>query len=308
MYSTESVWKELQRYLPSENRIIDEVMPTEKMYKFKDFNVHVDEYIPSQTSNVCVVLFHGVGGNGRLLSFLAVPLFKMGFEVICPDLPGYGFSEYEKYPSYNDWIDIGCDITRSKISENKKVVLLGLSAGGMLAYNIACKVDQIKGLIVTNILDTRLEVVREYSAKNKFQAKYGLKLLGYMPDFIKKLKVPIAMVTNMNGLVNDENVLKVLLKDKRGAGNKVEICFLLSMMGSEPIKEPEQFMKIPVLLCHPGNDKWTPASISELFFDRIKANKNKIILENCGHFPIESPGREKMEEEIVKFINLTTTD
>ena len=45
--------------------------------------------------------------------------------------------------------------------------------------------------------------------------------------------------------------------------------------------------------------------IPSFFFDRINANKSKVILENCGHFPIESPGREMMVAEIVKFINLT---
>ncbi|WP_201746249.1 alpha/beta fold hydrolase [Veronia nyctiphanis] len=108
----------------------------------------------------------------------------------------------------------------------------------------------------------------------------------------------------MNSLVNDKSILKVLLKDRRCAGNNVEIGFLLSMMESIPKKEPEQFTDMPVLLVHPGDDKWTPTFISELFFDRIGANKCKVILENCGHFPIESPGKEMMEEEIKKFINL----
>lgn len=37
-------------------------------------------------------MLHGVGGNGRLLSFIGVPLFSNGFEVVVPDLPGYGLS------------------------------------------------------------------------------------------------------------------------------------------------------------------------------------------------------------------------
>lgn len=306
MYSKDQVWKDLQKYLPEHNRLTDELKPHEKIHKVLDYNIHIDEYIPEVESEICVVLFHGVGGNGRLLSFLAVPLLKAGLEVVCPDFPGYGFSEYEKYPSYKDWIDVGCEIVRSKLDENKRVVLLGLSAGGMLAYNVACKAKKVDGLIVTNILDNRIDTVREYSARNKFQAKYGLNLLKLMPSFIKKIKVPIALVTNMNGLVNDKAILRLLRKDQRGAGNSVELGFLLSMMESIPIREPEQFTDIPILLIHPGDDQWTPTFVSELFFDRIGARKNKVILENCGHFPIESPGREKMEEEILKFITLTS--
>lgn len=304
MYSKESVWKELQAYLPPDNRIQSDCCPAERLVHILNYKIHLDEYIPGSESDVCVILLHGVGGNGRLLSSLAIPLFKRGYEVICPDLPGYGLSEYQEYPSYNDWINIGSELVRTKLAENKKVVLFGLSAGGMLAYNVACKNEQVSGLIVTNILDNRLAEVREHSAKSKFQAKLGLKLLNLLPDFVTKIKVPIALVTNMKGLVNDADLLRVLLKDKRGAGNKVSLRFLLSMMQSEPIKEPEAFTKVPVLLCHPGNDKWTPTYISELFFDRINAPKQKVILENCGHFPIESPGRETMEDEISKFVDL----
>lgn len=306
MYDIDLTWKKLQQYLPYENRLDESNKPIESIKKIKSFSVHIDKYESKRKTNVTIVIFHGVGGNGRLLSFLAVPLFNAGYDVICPDLPGYGFSKYEIYPKYVDWIEIGSEIIQDEIKKNKKVIVMGLSAGGMLAYNISCMNKEVSGLIVTNILDNRIEEVKCYSAKNKFQAKYGIKILNIMPEFIKNIKVPISMVTNMNGLVNSKEILKLLKNDKRGAGSFVQIGFLLSMMNSKPVLEPEQFENIPVLLCHPGNDKWTPMKISELFFDRIKAQKTKISLENCGHFPIELPGKMNMEREIINFINLTT--
>ncbi|MBO5620452.1 MAG: hypothetical protein J5959_02340 [Butyrivibrio sp.] len=51
-----------------------------------------------------MVLFHGVGGNGRLLEFIALPLWRSGYEVICPDLPLYGLTAYKGKVSYPDWI------------------------------------------------------------------------------------------------------------------------------------------------------------------------------------------------------------
>ncbi len=93
--------------------------------------------------------------------------------------------------------------------------MIGLSAGGMLAYNIACRNSKISGLIVTNILDSRDEEVRIYSAKNRFQAKYGLPLLNMLPEWLRNVKVPIKMVTIMNDIVNDQKFLKALLRDKR---------------------------------------------------------------------------------------------
>jgi alpha-beta hydrolase superfamily lysophospholipase len=307
MYANDLTSKLIQEKLRKQNRIDESCKPQEKFIDFDTLQIHVDEYLPIKyESRTTVVIFHGVGGNGRLLSFIAIPIVKAGYKVICPDLPGYGFTKYSVPPTYQTWIDIGCHIVNKEIEDGNKVIAFGLSAGGMLAYNIACKSPQMSGLIVTNILDNRLSVVKEYSAKNKIQAKYGIALLNKMPKVIKKIKVPIKMVTNMKGLVNDKEILKLLVRDKHGAGSKVEINFLLTMMNNAPLIEPEQFSSIPALLCHPGDDKWTPMPISELFFDRIKSRKTKICLKNAGHFPIEEPGIDQLEKATLDFIRLTS--
>ncbi len=300
MYSNNNSWKELQALLPDKNRIDKITNPEEKYIEVNRMDIHIDEY--DKNSETSIVVLHGVGGNGRLVSFFAVPLARAGYNVICPDLPGYGFSKYKRGISYTDWIEVGSKIVETELLKGRKVFIIGLSAGGMLAYNIACKHQKISGLIFTNILDNREEEVRIYSAKNKFQAKYGIRFLNLIPHFIRDIKVPIRMVTNMNGLVNNKEVLKVLLKDKVGAGSNVNVNFLLSMINSTPITEPDKFKKVPVLMVHPGNDLWTPVKISEKFFDRIASNKRKVILENAGHFPLEEPGLTQMEKAISDFI------
>ena len=108
----------------------------------------------------------------------------------------------------------------------------------------------------------------------------------------------------MNAIVNDGRVLSLLLEDKRGAGSSVHLGFLCSMMESVPAAEPEAF-EIPLLLCHPEKDRWTPERISRLFFDRIRSVKGLCTLKNAGHFPIEQPGIAQFEEAIISFINKT---
>lgn len=300
MYSSDNAWKDLQPLLPDKNQIDSASMPLEKYVNINNMEIHIDEY--DNDSAVTVIIFHGVGGNGRLLSFFAVPLVKAGYNVLCPDLPGYGFSKYSKSVTYLDWINVGSKIVENELSKSKKVFIIGLSAGGMLAYNVACRHQNILGLIVTNILDNREEEVRIYSAKNKFQAKYGIRLLSILPTFLRSFKIPIRKVTNMDALVNNKEILNVLLKDKHGAGSSISIDFLLSMMKNIPLIEPNQFKKVPVLMIHPGNDLWTPVKLSEIFFNKIASNKRKVILENAGHFPIEEPGLTQMEKQIDHFI------
>ncbi|MDC7238939.1 MAG: alpha/beta hydrolase, partial [Spirochaetales bacterium] len=87
-----------------------------------------------------------------------------------------------------------------------------------------------------------------------------------------------------------------------GSGSSVSISFLLSMMKSVPLIEPEDFDICPVLLAHPEIDKWTPTEISKLFFDRISCTRDFTLLENAGHFPIESPGLQQLNQASVSFI------
>ena len=106
----------------------------------------------------------------------------------------------------------------------------------------------------------------------------------------------------MKAIVNNDRVLSLLLQDKRGAGSSVHLGLLCSMMESIPAVEPEA-LEIPLLLCHPEKDCWTPEWISRLFFDRIRSPKELCTLKNAGHFPIEQPGITQLEEAIISFIN-----
>lgn len=304
MYSKDQTWIELQNYLPLENQIDDTFFPKEEFVRYdQEINLHLDIYESrDKQNNISVIIFHGVGGNGRLLSFIAVPLQKQGHRVICPDLPGYGYTECPEEVDYKKWCDVGSFLVQGELNEDRKVYVIGLSAGGMLAYNVTCRHPEVSGLIVSNILDNREKEVRKYSAKYKWMGVYGIDMLAKMPDFIRRLKLPVKMITNMNGLVNDGNVLKVLLKDKKGAGNKVSLQFLFSMMQYKPEKEAEEFSDTPVLLVHPEDDRWTPVEISELFFDKIGADKRKVLLEKAGHFPVEASGLKQMNTEIKAFI------
>lgn len=302
MYTEKIQWKKLQEKLPEGNRISTDYSPTESFTQIGDFKVHLDTYNDEKDSTTTIIIFHGVGGNGRLLSFMAVPLAKKGYKVICPDLPSYGLTEYSISPTYQDWIKVGAHLAEEEKQKGQKVFLMGLSAGGMLAYNVACEKENVNGIIVTNILDNRIQEVRDFSAKNKFQARYGISILNSMPSFIKRIKIPMRFLCNMRAIVNEPSILKIILDDKLGAGNSVEINFVLSMMNHTPVIEPENFKKVPAIMLHPDNDKWTPTRVSELFFDKIGSITEKFTLKNAGHFPVENPAIEQLEIWTIEFI------
>ena len=203
MFKENIYWKQIQQFLPEHNRISEDCMPEEKTIAFNEGNIRYDDYKAKKDSNVSIVILHGVGGNGRLLSVIAVPFVKAGFNVICPDLPGYGYTSIQKPIDYTMWIDVGSLMVNREIEKGRKVFIFGLSAGRMLSYNVACRVKEVTGLIVTNILDNRYQIVRDFSAKNKFQSRIGIKLMSILPEFMqKRVKIAVKEVANMRTVYN----------------------------------------------------------------------------------------------------------
>ncbi|MGH1508504.1 alpha/beta hydrolase [Ralstonia solanacearum] len=75
-----------------------------------------------------------------------------------------------------------------------------------------------------------------------------------------------------------------------------------SIFSVRPDIEPEDFDHCPLLLAHPGDDRWTSFESSRQFFDRIKGDKELVMLENCGHFPVEEPGITQLERASIRFL------
>ena len=73
-------------------------------------------------------------------------------------------------------------------------------------------------------------------------------------------------------------------------------------MEFKPAKEPEDFDSCNVLFLQPEKDTWTTLETSKPFYDRIKATKKLVMLENCGHAPYQEGGLTTMKLEIHIFL------
>jgi len=302
-YSKQKTWEEVIRFFPENNRIKDDCRPSETILNWKNGFIHLDQY-RSPKATAKIIMLHGVGGNGRILSFMAVPLFKKGFEVICPDLPGYGFtSTSSRSITFQGWIEtVNHIIDTETVDDNRPVFLFGFSLGGTLAYHVAAQNKNIKGIIATCLLDQRIRKVRDYSAINKTMSRWGPLFLKAFNIIAPGLMLPMRLVANTGAIVNDPDLLKILLQDKTSSGVSVPIRFLHSIIKAKPDLEPENFQHCPIALFHPEKDKWTPVEVSKIFFDRIKGDKELKILENAGHFPLEMPGILQLENYTEDFI------
>ena len=301
-YENDIIWREIQEYLPVGNRIDENNVPEEKWIEIGKNQIHIDHYICNAAKGI-VVIYHGVGGNGRLLSFIAVPLHKAGYDVICPDLPLYGHTVCSGKITYSDWIECGTSIAEKYRQDDKPLYLFGLSAGGMLAYQISCRMEKLNGLMLTCLLDQRISRVTKETASSSMMAVLGKPFLKISHRLIGGVKLPMKMVCNMKAIVNNEALAELLMNDPISSGTKVTLEFLDGMLNPSIEIEANDYKKCPVLLVHQERDYWTDISLSRLFYDKIQAPKELKLLQGAGHFPIEEKGLKQLEEYCIAFMN-----
>jgi len=302
-YSDVNYWRKYQRFLRDKMRLTEGREPTEEWWSWRGAEIHLDRYaLP--TAPLTVVLLHGVGGYGRLLAPYGLLLQAHGYEVVAPDLPGYGLSIVPtELIAYDRWVDCAVDLAAAESERSRRpVVFFGLSVGGYLAYLAAAQGRKAAGVIATTMADPRLPFARAQFAKYPRLNWVLVPVLMHVGPLLGGLRLPIRWLSNMRGVANDPELSRLICDDPVGGGNQVPLRFLRSFLAIRPAIEPEEFQFCPLLLAHPAADRWTTIGASRPFFDRIKGPKELVMLENCGHFPIEEPGASRLEEAMTAFL------
>jgi|AGTN01.2.fsa_nt_gi hypothetical protein len=301
-YINQRKWKLVQPFLPQKNQLNDKNLPQEYFIDWNENKIHIDHYNENSDKGT-ILAFHGVAGNGRLLSSVILPLVNAGYEVVCPDFPLFGNTVVfdNQRISYDMWVECGAYLVEHYQKMEKKIILFGLSAGGLLAYQVACKCSKIYGIMASCFLDQRIPIVLEQTAKTPRIGKISRRFLPLANKLLPNLKIPMKLIANTKALVNNDELAQILVQDERGPGSRVTMSFIYSMVNPYLQIEPDEFDKCPVLLVHPENDKWTDVSLSRLFYDRLKCDKSLVMIENAGHFPLEETGLLKMGSTCIDF-------
>lgn len=306
-YQTQENWRNIQQFLPFEYQLTENTKPHEEWWSWNGHQLHLDTY-RNPEANIKVILFHGVGTNGRQMStILGEPLAKREIETIAVDMPEYGVTKVSAgvIVKYEDWVQAGSDLIDTELAkDDRPIFLYGLSAGGMLTYHVAAKNKKVKGIIGMTFLDQRVQQVRDETSLNLFMSRLGVPLTHLSAKTpLAKLRMPMRLAGKMHTLVNDKAALKVCLKDHTSAGKWVTMAFLSSYMAYQPEIEPEDFKVCPVLLTQPEKDKWSPLHLAEIFLKRVKNVSVEIVtLPDAGHYPLEKTGLSVMVDQIERFI------
>ena len=302
-YRDEEYWRRYQRFFPEPMRCTDERAPVEHWWPWRAGQIHLDRF-EAPDARLKILLLHGGGGHGRLLAPIGVMLRSAGYACVAPDLPGYGLSEVDAADfDYASWVDVASELLLAERQRDGiPVVLFGLSLGGMLAYQVAARTRAAAGVIATTLADARTRLVREQFARTAILGRFGIPVLQASASLFGNIRVPIRWLSRMHAIANDPELSAVVNRDPLGGGNRTPLRFMASLMDMAPDIEPEAFDLCPVLLAHPAADRWTTFEASQPFFDRLAAEKTLVMLDNCGHIPIEAPGCNQLETAVADFL------
>ncbi|GAB4006786.1 alpha/beta hydrolase [Nocardioides ultimimeridianus] len=303
-YAHQTAWRTIQDLLPAPYRLTPVTEPAEEWWEHDGHRIHLDTY-RDPAAPVKVILFHGVGTNGRqMTTILGHPLAERGFETVAVDMPTYGVTEVAPgaLVTYDDWVRIGSDLVE-KERDGRPIVLYGLSAGGMETYHVAAVNGDVAGIVGMTFLDQSSARVRRDTAFDPVTGTVGailMRTLARTP--LRRLRVPMRWVSNMRALVNSREAKRACYADRTSAGNSVSIAFLDSYLNYAHPVAPEDFAVCPVLLTQPAADRWTPLDLSEPFLDRItKVPVSTVLLPEGGHYPIERAALDPMVDAIADF-------
>ncbi|MCV7150418.1 alpha/beta hydrolase [Mycolicibacterium pyrenivorans] len=267
----------------------DMTAPSSTWWQWRGRRVHIARAAVPEAA-VRVMVIHGGGGYSGALWPAAAVAAGEGVDVLAPDLPLYGDTE-EPHPStvrYDDWVELLCDLARAeRAADPRPLILFGASMGGMLAYEVAARTELVAAVVATCLLDMSDPAARAAATRFAWMGRPAPALLRAIDPVVGRLRLPIRWLADMTQMSTDPRLSRLCASDPRGGGVSVPLGFVAGWMNYSHTA-PESFAAAPVTLVAP--DTWTPPELSIRFLQRISGPTKLVMLENCGHYPIEEPG------------------
>ena len=266
--------------------------------------LHLEVYDSGNPEATTIIFSHGIAGYARVLLPFTIPLREKGYNLVVPDLQGYGYNEgikgnFEWNAHVTNLIDV-VEYTKKKF--NGKIVLGGASMGGPIAYDAACQCDGIDGLVCWCLWD--------FNDKEFMLKETNTKGLTYLliPFFkigslvFGNLRLKTTRLISYDTLTASQEMNNLVKKDPQ-AGTHITLKGAASLiLQSNPEISHEKF-DLPVLVFQPGEDRMIPKYYVKKTYDKLGSkNKNYIELQGANHFPIEKKYYSKWAKETDEFL------
>lgn len=274
--------------------------PRESFVRVGPYDIHVDQHEPAGEPRGTVLLVHGAGGHGRLLSAFAAPFVASGWRVLAPDLPLYGLTRvHSSKVRYADWVEL---VAQLASQQKGPVVLCGLSVGGITALRAAQRCKAVTGVVATTLLDLSVAETFDACARTPWLGRCARLLFRWQPDVLLRVRLPLGWLTPIAALTSDPQLARLLCEDPLLGKLRVELGFLTSL---HTYRSPNDHYDLhcPLLFVHPGCDQWTPTALSMPVYEAVRSEKQLRLLSNGAHAPLERPAYQEFGVAVQTFLS-----
>ena len=214
---------------------------------FDNLKLHGYEVKNKTKTDKWAIVVHGYTSEGELVSSKAKHFYKMGYNVLVPDLRGHGKSEGDYIGmGWDDRLDI-IDWINSIIEDNpnSEIVLHGTSMGSATVLSVSG--ENLPNNVKAIIADCGYTSVWD-------EFTYQLKALFNLPSF------PVMNLSNMVTMVK--------------AG--------YSLKDASPINQVAK-SKTPILYIHGDKDDFVPYYMMDELYNATNSEKSKLTIIGAGH-------------------------
>ena len=306
MYSGKEFWKNYMTQWFGEELIgWWENTVYEDCIRSNDRNIHLEVYSKGDKKSPAIIFSHGIAGYARVLLPFVMPLFEKGYNLIVPDLQGYGYNDglkgdFEWNAHVRNLVDT-VEYAKNKFSG--KIMIGGASMGGPLAYAASCMIpEKIDALLCWCLWDFSN---KEFMLKETNTGRFTylllpfFKLLSMLPG---RLRLKTYHLISYNTLTDSKEFNDLIKKDPQ-AGTHITLKGALSLLLQSRPRINHNEYTIPALVIQPGEDKMTPKYYTQNTFNQLASPEKKYIeLDGAAHFPVEKKYYIRWAEEVDKFI------
>jgi len=239
------------------------------------FDDYRDASASSPGAGQALVALHGLGGGGYFFAGIGRELGSRGGRVLCPDMPGSGFSRRgDREVSFERFADVVVQLIERKAVG--RVTLLGHSMGTIVALKVLDRIpDRIRSMVFVGGLPAPLP-----EAQARLRDRAGLARSAGM-GAVAPTVVPVVFAQRSLDAIPDKvGMFQRLLACSDAEGYAQTALALAGASAEEVVGR----VRIPCLCVTGAEDRYAPPGAVRAFAEMIPGAVYRE-MGGCGHMP-----------------------
>jgi pimeloyl-ACP methyl ester carboxylesterase len=247
--------------------------------------LHLEVYDTQREKRPTVVFVHGLVGYARLMLPFTVPLFDRGYNVVAPDLAGYGKTEGLKGDfTWNDWLlNVRDAVEYARARFGGPVVVAGASMGGPVAFSSAIRYQNVDSIICYCLWNLQSPEFIEGVVRFGRWSYFVLKILRAVGALIPRVRFRNGRLISYDNLTDSQELNERLRHGDPMASTLISIRGALSLITQSKWEIPPEQLTIPTLVFQPSKDRMTPPMFARRIFDGLRCCKRWVDFDGADH-------------------------